>query len=102
MMRNGEGDQSLRNRLRTSKEFYPRRTCMIWGWKEEKYTWSNMHEDETFTKERLDKAVANPNWLDIYNELWVEVLLARTSDHKPLLVHVLKGRRRSWVKKPRL
>ncbi|XP_042962692.1 uncharacterized protein LOC122296963 [Carya illinoinensis] len=58
------------------------------GWRGDKYTWSNSHADSTFTKKRLDRAVANPKWMDIYSEAWVEVLVARTSDHKPLLVHL--------------
>ncbi|KAG2719857.1 hypothetical protein I3760_02G010500 [Carya illinoinensis] len=56
----------------------------------DKYTWSNLHRDETFTNERLDRAVANPDWIEVYKEAWVEVMVASTSDHKPLLVHLIK------------
>lgn len=58
------------------------------GWKGDKYTWSNSHIDATFTKERLDSAVANPKWMNIYTEAWVEVMVARTSNYKPLIVHL--------------
>ncbi|XP_035546588.1 uncharacterized protein LOC118348634 [Juglans regia] len=58
------------------------------GWKGDKYTWSNKHEDETFTKERLDRAVANIKWKENHSDGWVEVLVARCSDHRPILLHM--------------
>ncbi|XP_042958006.1 uncharacterized protein LOC122293492 [Carya illinoinensis] len=64
------------------------------GWRGEKFTRSNSHTDSTFTKERLDRAVANSKWMEMYNEAWVDVLVARTSDHKPLLVHLIKQDKR--------
>ncbi|XP_042942824.1 uncharacterized protein LOC122277007 [Carya illinoinensis] len=60
------------------------------GWQGDKYTWSNLHGHETFTKERLDRVVANPVLIEFYKEAWVEVMVASTSDHKPLLVHLKK------------
>lgn len=29
------------------------------GWKKQKFTWSNRHADESFTKERFDRTVTN-------------------------------------------
>lgn len=49
-------------------------------------TWSNEHNDFTFTKERLDRALANQNWTSLYNILQVNSLEVRNSDHKPLMV----------------
>lgn len=60
------------------------------GWKGDKFTWNNSKGDETFTKERLDRAVSNPEWIEVYKESWVEEMMARTSNHKPLLVHLIK------------
>lgn len=37
------------------------------GWKCLKFTWSNRHIGDTFTKERLDKGIANMQWI----EKWV-------------------------------
>lgn len=48
---------------------------------------SNKHEDKTFIKERLDRAVANAKWLEIYQDSVVEVLAARSSEHKPILLN---------------
>lgn len=58
------------------------------GWRGEKYTWSNKHEDDMFTKERLDRAVANVAWISIFIQAIVDVLATRCSDHKPLLMRV--------------
>lgn len=38
------------------------------GSKGDKFTWSNKHEDETFTKERLDRTVVNAKWKSLFQE----------------------------------
>ncbi|XP_042939567.1 uncharacterized protein LOC122274609 [Carya illinoinensis] len=50
------------------------------------YTWSNRHNDHSFTKERLDRCVANNKWRDMFRSASVQGLSARSSDHLPLLV----------------
>ncbi|XP_042974684.1 uncharacterized protein LOC122306317 [Carya illinoinensis] len=52
------------------------------------YTWSNKHGDNTFTKERLDRAVANPQWSESFRFREVEVLPVAQSDHKALLLNM--------------
>lgn len=47
-----------------------------------KFTWSN-----NFTKERFDRAVANPRWCELFGEVDIFVLDPRSSDHCPLLVN---------------
>lgn len=39
------------------------------GQKSDKYTWGNKHGDVTFRKERLDGAVANPCWSELYKNM---------------------------------
>ena len=51
-----------------------------------RFTWSNKLHDETFTQERLDRAIGNSGWCDTHKSAGVEVMAARTSDHHPLLV----------------
>jgi hypothetical protein len=51
-----------------------------------RFTWSNRRLDNSFTKERLDRAVANPKWCLIFPKVSVLVLVARTSDHSPLVI----------------
>ncbi|KAF5454971.1 hypothetical protein F2P56_024596 [Juglans regia] len=65
------------------------------GWRGNKFTWSNKHEDDTFTKERSDR-VANPSWAQLYRDYWVEVLAGRSSDHRPLLLTLCKEGRSNW------
>lgn len=54
-----------------------------------KYTRNNK-QDDTFTKERLDKVVANTQWVGLFKEREVEVLNTRKFDHKPILLMVYK------------
>ncbi|XP_042950080.1 uncharacterized protein LOC122282195 [Carya illinoinensis] len=50
------------------------------------FTWSNGHDDHTFTKERLDRYVANKEWRGRFHLVKVEGLVAKSSDHKPILM----------------
>ncbi|XP_040986468.1 uncharacterized protein LOC121234565 [Juglans microcarpa x Juglans regia] len=72
------------NQMEMFREFMRGGNLFDLGWRGDKFTWSNSYTDATFTKERLDRAVANPQWMNTYTESWVEVMVARTSDHKPL------------------
>ncbi|XP_040990969.1 uncharacterized protein LOC121238196 [Juglans microcarpa x Juglans regia] len=88
-----EGQMKLFRELKSDGNLYDL------GWRGDKYTCSNSHTDATFTKERLDRAMANPQWMNTYIEAWVEVMVARTSDHKPLLVHIeikIKGCKKAF------
>lgn len=53
-----------------------------------KFTWSNRRRDQNFTKERLDRVMANKEWCEKFKDAEVFVLPARSSDHKPLLLSV--------------
>lgn len=56
------------------------------GFTGSKYTWTNRRHDGSFTKERLDRAVANKAWCEMNGRREVKVLAGRSSDHKPLLL----------------
>ncbi|XP_035547368.1 uncharacterized protein LOC118348906 [Juglans regia] len=74
------------------------------------FTWSNKHGDQTFTKERLDRFVANHKWRDMFRRVKVKSLVAVCSDHRPIVLEVretpfMVGRRErsfffeaSWIK----
>jgi hypothetical protein len=51
-----------------------------------KFTWTNGQQGGSFIKERLDRAIANISWIQLYKKVGVHILAARTSDHKPLLI----------------
>lgn len=46
------------------------------GWKCDKFTWSNKYEDDSFTKERLDKVVVNALWTKLFSIRVVKVFPA--------------------------
>lgn len=66
------------------------------GWKMDNFTWRNKHEDYSFTKERLDRAIANSKWSEDFNERSVEVQVARSSDHRPILLSASQAGNRDW------
>ena len=41
------------------------------------------------TKERLDRAVANMGWRDIFQGSSITHLFSHTSDHRPILLHAV-------------
>ena len=56
------------------------------GFTGSRFMWTNCQPDENFIKVRLDKAVANNQWCSMFIGASVQVLAARSSDHKPLLL----------------
>ncbi|XP_042950048.1 uncharacterized protein LOC122282159 [Carya illinoinensis] len=60
------------------------------GFEGSKFTWCNNREGDQFTKERLDRAMGNLMWSDLFCECNINVLAAQTSDHSPLLVIATK------------
>lgn len=56
-----------------------------------KFTWSNAREDGGFTKERLDRALANLEWCEVFHEGEVQILAACSSDHKSVLVNFIRS-----------
>lgn len=64
------------------------------GFRGSKYTWTNCRETAYFMKERLDSAVANAEWCTQFQEIDVSILVALSSDHKPMLVTFSTNRRR--------
>jgi hypothetical protein len=55
-----------------------------------KYTWNNGRYGGEFTKERLDRVVANSDWRNLWSDVEVLVLANRSSDHHPLLMQINK------------
>lgn len=59
------------------------------GWRNQKFTWSNSHSDETFTKERLDRVMANKQWLTGFSNPGVKILATSSLDHCPILLNTM-------------
>lgn len=50
-----------------------------------KFTWHNGRQGSDFTKERLDRVVANQQWCEIFPYAEASVLANKASHHNPLL-----------------
>lgn len=50
------------------------------------YTWSNKHDDESFTKERLGILVAYHRWKELLSDITISNALVIAFDHKPLWI----------------
>jgi hypothetical protein len=61
------------------------------GFNGPKFTWTNCQEDSNFTKERLDRGVANSEWSSLFPEAVVNVSVAVNSDHTFLMLELLKS-----------
>ncbi|KAF5445848.1 hypothetical protein F2P56_031530 [Juglans regia] len=65
--------------------------------KGQKFTWSNNRRGKEFTKERIDRAMANKEWNELFNQAYCNIMVAIKSDHSPLhvnLQHIEYGRGR--------
>ena len=51
-----------------------------------KFTWSNCHDVSSLIMERLDRALANPDWRILFPEATVSHLTRTHSDHCPILL----------------
>jgi hypothetical protein len=69
------------------------------GYKGPKYTWNNGREGTEFTKERLDRVVANGSWGEMHHGLEVTIGVTLCSDHLPIIVTL--SDRSSMPKRPR-
>jgi hypothetical protein len=75
------------------------KNCLLcdMGFSGSKYTWSNGHTDGSFTKERLDRALANVDWISVFKEVEVRIEAKLYSDHNPVVIefHKEKHEKRS-------
>jgi endonuclease/exonuclease/phosphatase family metal-dependent hydrolase len=63
-----------------------------------RFTWCNGRYGEDLTRERLDRAVANGEWTNLFDVVEVHVLPRSKSDHHPLLVSFSNSRDVKWNK----
>jgi hypothetical protein len=56
------------------------------GFRGPKFTWNNGRTDHSFTKKRLDRAVANKELCDFFGEAVVQVMADRSSYHNPIFI----------------
>jgi hypothetical protein len=51
------------------------------------FTWSNHRQDSSLIRERLDRGIANSNWIHSFPSYSITHLPAHSSDHYPLLLN---------------
>lgn len=56
------------------------------GFSSPQFTWNNGRSSNDFTKNWLDRGVANKEWCDLHDGVEVSILACRSSDHNSLLV----------------
>ena len=59
------------------------------GYSGNKFTWCNGHGEGHTVWERLDRAVGAVDWLSMFPATKVVHLECVTSDHKPIMIHLL-------------
>lgn len=79
------GRNTLKKRL-LLKAFMDEVGTMDLGFKGYKFTWDNGREGSAKIKERLDRAVANSDWISLYPSELIEHLRTENSDHMPILI----------------
>lgn len=57
------------------------------GFSTPKFTWCNGRNGSAYTRERLDRVVANVSWTLMFDVVEVNVMARSSSDHHPILVN---------------
>lgn len=68
------------------------------GFVGEKYTWERSRGKSNWVQERLDRGLANQEWLNLFPAAEVRVLEVATSDHLPIFLQLNK---QVYVPKPK-
>ena len=63
------------------------------GFAGHKFTWTNKRPGSAYTKQRLDRAVANKDWIEKFHASSVSHLFNHASDHIPILLRTMNDRR---------
>lgn len=56
------------------------------GFKGYPYTWSNHRTDNSRVEKRLDRAMSNEKWIELFPKSTIHHLIARGSDHSPIIL----------------
>jgi hypothetical protein len=87
-------DEQIGGRIREENQMALFRDClddcglMDLGYIGPKFTWSNKQGNNRNIKVRLDRAVANSDFMQIYDSCTVENIITSSSDHYAILVNV--------------
>jgi hypothetical protein len=85
-MRGGGGDRPSNSRMFEFKNCLNACSTIDLGFSDPKFTWSNYHDVSSLIMERLDRALANPDWRILFPETTVSYLTQTHSDYCPFLL----------------
>lgn len=63
------------------------------------YTWNNGRPGDAFVQERLDRACASAEWIELFPHVKVSHLQASYSNHIPILINIIGPDQRGRTKK---
>ncbi|XP_060674875.1 uncharacterized protein LOC132804484 [Ziziphus jujuba] len=81
-----QGGRGIWKRRLFLKEFMENVGGIDLGFNGERYTWTNGQTDQAAVKERLDRAIANKDWLEANPLAFVEYLNFEESNHCPFVI----------------
>ena len=75
--------------------------CGLWdvGFISLKFTWLYQREDRVQIRERLDRALATTNWLNLFSSAKLYHLTSSASDHSPLSLNLERRPRKRKLRK---
>ena len=62
------------------------------GFNEHKFTWTNRRLESAHTKQQLDRAVANKDWIEKFPTSSISHMLSHASDHIPILLRTMNDK----------
>ena len=85
--RSGDGSGSMR-RMQDFGDVIYRCGFIDLGFHGLPFTWENRRDSTSLIKKHLDRAVANVQWMDLFNLCTVTHVVCSHSDHVPLILHM--------------
>ncbi|KAG5557684.1 hypothetical protein RHGRI_007809 [Rhododendron griersonianum] len=70
------------------------------GFSGPKFTWNNGRKGMANVQKRLDRALCNEEWQNLFPEGMVQILPRTYSDHSPILIHVFGKNRYNSINRP--
>lgn len=77
-----------RIKMKTFNNFLYKANLLDLGFVGPRNTWTNCRQDRSIIRTQIDRAHANPNWLNIFPETKVIHLPRLNSDHCPILLNI--------------
>lgn len=92
VMNNSEkyGGRALLSRTLFLNEFIQKVGALDLGCTGNRFTWENRQKGKAFIKERLDRFLANRNWLVAFKNATVEHLISEVSNHVPIMLNTAR------------